>query len=132
MKKTFFLSLTFITTLSFANTYKGTSINITSGSSTVSTQQISIDTPPVSKNIDETKIQKIGQSKQKEQLVGSNPATWTPAYLSVKSFKKCLEIQKYRGWEGYCMPVEKNKDCPSKSWEELKKMNLVPCVKDVD
>ena len=60
-------------------------------------------------------------------LVGSNPATWTPGYLSIPGFKKCLNVEKYRGWEGYCMPQKKNDDCDKDSWKKLQDMKLTPC-----
>ncbi|API85896.1 hypothetical protein [Francisella uliginis] len=76
----------------------------------------------------QNKIQ-IDQPKQKEQLVGSSSSTWTPAYLKVKKFKKCLSTEEYRGWQGYCLPSKQPKKCPDASWSELNKMNLIPCSK---
>ncbi|QIV93856.1 hypothetical protein [Allofrancisella frigidaquae] len=135
MKKTFFLSLASITitTLSFADTsINQPNINIVSDSSVIATKQISKDYLPTPESVNGTKILKASQPTQSSHLVGSNPATWTPAYLSVKNFKNCLKTQKYRGWEGYCMPEQQSKDCPNESWEKLKQMNLVPCIKDKD
>ena len=82
---------------------------------------------PAIKEAREGQVQDIDQPKQKEQLVGSDSATWTPAYLKIKKFKKCLKIQDYRGWQGYCLPNKQPKKCPDSSWEELSKMNLIPC-----
>ncbi|QWU99363.1 hypothetical protein [Francisella salimarina] len=82
---------------------------------------------PLSKEAKEGNIPAVDQPKQQEQLVGSNSSTWTPAYLSVKKFKKCLEVENYRGWQGYCFPSEKPKNCPDKSWKQLSEMNLIPC-----
>ena len=62
-------------------------------------------------------------------LVGQDSSTWTPAYLSVDKFKDCLSVQNMRGWEGYCMPDDKPDNCPSNSWDELEKMNLILCQK---
>ncbi|AFJ42617.1 hypothetical protein [Francisella orientalis] len=83
---------------------------------------------PLSKEAKEGTIPAIDQPKQQEQLVGSNSATWTPAYLSVKKFKKCLAVENYRGWQGYCLPSEKPKKCPNESWDQLSEMNLIPCT----
>lgn len=82
---------------------------------------------PLSKEAKEGTIPAIDQPKQ-EQLVGSNSATWTPAYLSVKKFKKCLAVENYRGWQGYCLPSEKPKKCPDESWGQLSEINLIPCT----
>lgn len=89
-----------------------------------------MDAASVKKGYDKPEIQTIDQPKQEEQLVGSNPETWTPKYLDVKNYKKCLGIQEYRGWEGYCMPTKRPSECPKKSWDTLQEMNLVPCSKD--
>ncbi|MEY8702863.1 hypothetical protein AB4F11_07815 [Francisella philomiragia] len=83
---------------------------------------------PLSKEAKEGTIPTVDQPKQQEQLVGSNSATWTPAYLSVKKFKKCLAVENYRGWQGYCLPSEKPKKCPDESWDQLSEMNLIPCT----
>ncbi|MBK2024739.1 hypothetical protein [Francisella philomiragia] len=83
---------------------------------------------PLSKEAKEGTVPAIDQPKQQEQLVGSDSATWTPAYLSVKKFKKCLAIENYRGWQGYCLPSEKPKKCPDESWDQLSEMNLIPCT----
>lgn len=82
---------------------------------------------PLSKDIREGNIPVIDQPKQQQQLVGSDSSTWTPAYLKVKKFKKCLSTENYRGWQGYCFPAEQPKECPNESWNELSKMNLIPC-----
>jgi hypothetical protein len=82
---------------------------------------------PIGEDIKEGNIPKIDQPKQPEQMVGSNSSTWTPAYLSVKKFNKCLKSQKYRGWQGYCLPKQQPKNCPDESWQELTQMNLIPC-----
>jgi len=66
---------------------------------------------------------------QQDVLVGQNPSTWTPNYLSVDKFQECLYVQNIRGWDGYCLPDNRRDDCPSKSWNELKKMKLIPCQK---
>ncbi|AEB27015.1 conserved hypothetical protein [Francisella tularensis subsp. novicida GA99-3548] len=83
---------------------------------------------PLGKDIREGNIPTIDQPKQHQQLVGSDPSTWTPAYLKVKKFKKCLSTENYRGWQGYCFPAEQPKECPDESWDELSKMNLIPCT----
>ena len=68
------------------------------------------------------------QSETKPRhLVGSNPATWTPGYLSIPGYKKCLNVEKSRGWGGYCMPKSKNDNCEKDSWKKLQDMNLKPC-----
>lgn len=82
---------------------------------------------PLAKDIREGNIPVIDQPKQQQQLVGSDSSTWTPAYLKVKKFKKCLSTENYRGWQGYCFPAEQPKECPNESWDELSKMNLIPC-----
>lgn len=69
----------------------------------------------------------IDQPKQEDQLVGSSSSTWTPAYLKVAKFKECLRTENYRGWQGYCLPKQQPEECPDSSWEELTKMNLIPC-----
>lgn len=83
---------------------------------------------PLGKDIREGNIPTIDQPKQQQQLVGSDSSTWTPAYLKVKKFKKCLSTENYRGWQGYCFPAEQPKECPDQSWDELSKMNLIPCT----
>lgn len=62
-----------------------------------------------------------------KKLLGSNPSTWTPEYLKVKSFKKCLGTQSYRGWKGYCMPEDQPENCPDDSWDKLSDMNILSC-----
>ncbi|AIT09651.1 hypothetical protein LO80_06525 [Candidatus Francisella endociliophora] len=114
----------------------GFSANIDSGSTVQNTKPSDHATPmamnatptPMSKEIKEGNIPNIDQPKQQEQLVGSNSNTWTPAYLKVKKFKKCLDVQDYRGWEGYCLPSKQPKKCPDKSWNKLSEMNLIPCA----
>lgn len=81
-----------------------------------------------SESIQKEQIQKVDQPKQEEQLVGSNSSTWTPAYLKVKKFKKCLSVEDYRGWEGYCLPSKQPEKCPNESWKKLSEMNLIPCT----
>ncbi|MFT4693814.1 MAG: hypothetical protein ACI8TE_000712 [Francisella sp.] len=141
MKKTLICSLLAIAiaTASFANdtTDATSTANIASGSSAPQIQTESIikapaamNALPVNKNIDENAIQMVDQPKQAKEKVGSNSATWTPAYLKVDNYKNCLDIQEYRGWEGLCMPTDKPKNCPSDSWSQLQEMNLVPCTKD--
>ena len=83
---------------------------------------------PLGKDIREGDIPTIDQPKQHRQLVGSDSSTWTPAYLKIKKFKKCLSTENYRGWQGYCFPAEQPKECPDKSWDKLSKMNLIPCT----
>jgi hypothetical protein len=138
MKKTLICSLLAIATASFATeSQQGMSIDMPSSASSVSTKTVTtkktpktMDAMPMNKNFNKDDVQPIDQPKQPEQLVGSNAATWTPKYLEVKDFKKCLGIQEYRGWEGYCMPKKKLDECPTDSWKSLQKMNLVPCSKD--
>lgn len=68
------------------------------------------------------------QSEPKPRhLVGSNPATWTPEYLSIPGYKKCLNVENSRGWDGYCMPKSKNDDCEKDSWKKLQDMKIMPC-----
>ena len=139
MKKTLICSLLAIVTTSFANETKGdnTVKNIVSGSTTTQAQKKStIKTPkamnalPINKDVNEDAMQMVDQPKQAEEIIGSNSTTWTPAYLKVKSYKECLSVQDYRGWQGLCMPAEKPKNCPDSSWSKLQEMNLVPCAKD--
>jgi len=133
MKKILICTLLAISTASFASEIKDTTENLVSGSTSTETTikgPKAMNALPVNKDIDESKVQKVDQPKQPEQLVGSNSATWTPAYLEVKSYKKCLAVQEYRGWEGLCMPTDKPENCPSKSWSKLQEMNLVPCTED--
>ncbi|WP_150467254.1 hypothetical protein [Francisella sp. SYW-9] len=122
-----FLSTGFSLQVSSGSTQK-----ISSGSSikkaptAMNAMPINVTTEQAKQN--QNKIQ-IDQPKQKEQVVGSSSSTWTPAYLKVKKFKKCLSTQEYRGWKGYCLPSKQPKKCPSESWSELNKMNLIPCSK---
>ncbi|MFC4892870.1 hypothetical protein ACFPDQ_07380 [Pseudofrancisella aestuarii] len=67
---------------------------------------------------------------QEKTLVGNNPATQTPGYLSVKGFKKCLQVENMRGWSGYCMPESRPEKCPKDSWKELSKINIIDCSKE--
>jgi hypothetical protein len=136
MKKILICSLLAIATTSFASEVKDivNTENMASGSSITQTES-TIKTPkamnalPINKDIDGNKIQMIDQPKQSSELVGSNSATWSPAYLKVKSYKKCLDVQDYRGWQGLCMPTDKPDDCLPESWTKLQEMNLVPCAK---
>ena len=65
----------------------------------------------------------------KKSLVGNNPATWTPRYLSIKDFKKCLVSEHINGWSKYCIPSQQPKECPDNSWILLKKENIQTCLK---
>lgn len=82
---------------------------------------------------DDTNATSVKQANgdQEKTLVGSNPATQTPGYLSVKGFKKCLQVENMRGWSGYCMPESRPEKCPKDSWKELSKINIVDCSKEV-
>jgi hypothetical protein len=133
MKKTLICTLLAISTASFASELKDTTQNFASGSTATETivkAPRAMNALPVNKNIDEEAIQMVDQPKQAKEKVGSNSATWTPAYLKVDNYKNCLDIQEYRGWEGLCMPTDKPENCPSDSWSQLQEMNLVPCAKD--
>ena len=139
MKKTLICSLLAIATASFANDTTDTTstTNIASGSSATPIQtESTIKTPkamnalPVNKDFDEDKLQIIDQPKRAKELVGSNSATWTPAYLKIEGYEKCLDVQDYRGWQGLCMPADQPKDCLDNSWSKLHEMNLVPCTKE--
>jgi hypothetical protein len=74
----------------------------------------------------EDAVQANDESKPRH-LVGSNPATWTPGYLSIPGYKKCLNVVNLRGWDGYCMPKTKNDKCEKDSWKKLQEMKLMPC-----
>ncbi|ASG67107.1 hypothetical protein fh0823_20890 [Francisella halioticida] len=106
----------------------GFSLQVSSGSSQKNPTAMNALPINISKQSKQNKIQ-IDQPKQKEQLIGSSSSTWTPAYLKVKKFKKCLSTEDYRGWQGYCLPSKQPKKCPDTSWKELNKMNLIPCSK---
>ena len=67
------------------------------------------------------------QVKTQSKLVGNNPDTYTPKYLSVKDFKKCLEVQVVANWDQLCIPAKRLNNCPVKSWNKLKNMDLKPC-----
>lgn len=137
MKKLLLCTILATTSICFAaETQQDISIDMPTNASSVNTQQITtkkapktMDSMPINKNFDKNDVQPIDQPKQPEQLVGSNSTTWTPKYLEIKGFKKCLSVQEYRGWEGYCMPEKKTDKCPKDSWRSLQKMNLVPCAK---
>ncbi|APC97946.1 hypothetical protein [Francisella frigiditurris] len=82
---------------------------------------------------DDTNVTSVAQQvnvDQEKTLVGNNPATQTPGYLSVKGFKKCLQVENMRGWSGYCMPESRPEKCPKDSWKELSKINIVDCSKE--
>ncbi|GAB4223271.1 MAG: hypothetical protein Kow0076_5490 [Francisella sp.] len=97
-----------------------------SGSILKDVKEVKSDVAEKGKNIiDQSKSQ---LENDKQNLVGSSSSTWTPAYLKVKKFKKCLKTENYKGWQGYCLPAKKPKKCPGKSWQELNRMNLVPCM----
>ncbi|MED7787921.1 hypothetical protein [Francisella sp. 19X1-34] len=118
-----FLSIGFSLQVSSGSTQK-----ISSGSS-IKKAPSAMNAMPINvtaQQVKQNKIQ-IDQPKQKEQLVGSSSSTWTPAYLKVKKFKKCLSTEEYRGWKGYCLPKKQPKGCPDTSWNQLNKMNLIPC-----
>ena len=87
---------------------------------------------PMGEDIKKGNLPTIDQPKQQDQLDGYDPSIWTPAYLKVKNFKKCLAVEDYRGWQGYCLPPKQPKDCPKKSWKKLSKMNLIPCSNSDD
>ena len=135
MEKILICTLLAISTASFASEIKDTTQNLVSGSTATKT---TIKTPtamnalPVNKDIDEDAIQMVDQPKQAKELMGSGSGTWTPAYLKVDNYKKCLGVQEYRGWEGLCMPTDQPKDCSDNSWSKLQEMNLVPCAKDAN
>ncbi|QIW09202.1 hypothetical protein [Francisella sp. LA112445] len=117
-----FLSTGFSLQVSSGSTQK-----INSGSS-IKKAPTAMNAMPINVTAKQNNIQ-IDQPKQKEQLLGSSSSTWTPAYLKVKKFKKCLSTQEYRGWKGYCLPNKQPEKCPDASWKELNKMNLIPCSK---
>ncbi len=70
----------------------------------------------------------IEDSTNSEQLVGNNPATYTPQHLSVPKFKSCLGKEAVQDAIYWCLPKERLADCPESSWSELQTMNLVPCM----
>lgn len=115
MRKTFLLILLVISCSGFAE-------SITSGSS--------INSNVIKKQINNSSKLEVDQPVTNKKLVGTDKNTWTPEYLSVRDFKKCLAVQDYRGWQGYCLPEEQPKDCPDDSWDKLEEMNLVPCTKN--
>ena len=132
MKKTLICTLLAISTASFASEIKDASKSIVSGSTVTTTIKAPkvMNSLSINKEIDEDTIQMVDQPKQAKELVGSNSATWRPDYLKVESYKNCLDVQEYRGWEGWCMPAGQPKNCPDNSWSKLQEINLVPCAKD--
>ena len=63
-------------------------------------------------------------------MIGKNLPTYTPDYLSVPKFEKCLGKEAVQNAILWCLPKEKPKSCPIKSWEKLQTVNLVPCMSD--
>lgn len=64
------------------------------------------------------------------KMVGTNPGTYTPKYLSVPEYKKCLETHDFGTWKGYCLPSKIKDGCPTSSFNELRKLNLIGCQDD--
>lgn len=60
-------------------------------------------------------------------MVGTDPSTYTPKYLSVPKFKECLSQTTLESATYWCLPKDKPTACPNDSWEELQQMNLLPC-----
>ncbi|API86778.1 hypothetical protein [Francisella uliginis] len=70
------------------------------------------------------------------KMVGRNPGTYTPKYLSISKYKKCLETHDFGTWKGYCLPSKIKDDCPASSFNKLKKLDLPSCqdnktIKDI-
>ena len=130
MKKTLICSLLAVATLGFTSEIKDTTKNLVSGATIKDSKKM--NDLPKDKDLNKDTMQKVNHQKQTQELVGSDPSTWTPAYLNVDGYKKCLGVQEYRGWEGLCMPKDQPKDCKDKSWSKLQEMNLVPCTKDAN
>ncbi|MED7789100.1 hypothetical protein [Francisella sp. 19X1-34] len=64
------------------------------------------------------------------KMVGTNSGTYTPKYLSVPEYKKCLETHDFGTWKGYCLPSQIKDGCPTSSFKELRKLNLIGCQND--
>ncbi|MBK2026187.1 hypothetical protein AB9G23_09595 [Francisella philomiragia] len=65
-------------------------------------------------------------------LMGSDKSTYTPDYLSIPKYEKCLGKEAVQDSILWCLPKEKPKSCPTKSWKKLQTVNLVPCMSDQD
>ncbi|WP_150466343.1 hypothetical protein [Francisella sp. SYW-9] len=61
------------------------------------------------------------------KMVGTNSGTYTPKYLSVPEYKKCLDTHDFGTWKGYCLPSKIKDGCPTSSFKELRKLNLIGC-----
>lgn len=65
-------------------------------------------------------------------LLGSDSVTYTPRYLSIPSFQKCLGKEAVQDALLWCLPKIQPDECPSESWDKLQTVNLVPCISDED
>ncbi|ASG68046.1 hypothetical protein fh0823_05320 [Francisella halioticida] len=63
-------------------------------------------------------------------MVGTNSGTYTPKYLSVPEYKKCLEVYSFGSWKGYCLPNKIKNHCPTSSFNKLKQLDLLNCQED--
>jgi len=72
-------------------------------------------------------LDKFDAANHLANKLGVDSASIPPAYLQVAKFKNCLDTEDMGGWQGYCLPEERNNDCPLKSWDKLKTMNLIAC-----
>jgi len=101
------------------NTPKGATVTLT----------VPVDSS-VKIDVEKTNTEQPQSEPKPRHLVGSNPATWTPGYLSIPGYKKCLNVENSRGWDGYCMPKSKNDDCEKDSWKKLQDMKIMSCSSD--
>ncbi|QIW10132.1 hypothetical protein [Francisella sp. LA112445] len=92
--------------------------------SLVAASLLSLSALITSCNTDKTNVQ------SPPKMVGTNSGTYTPKYLSVPEYKQCLETHDFGTWKGYCLPSKIKNGCPTSSFKELGKLNLIACQYD--
>ena len=60
-------------------------------------------------------------------MVGTDPSSHTPKYLSVDKFKECLGSQSVGSAKILCLPDTKPAKCPQESWDKLQNMSIPKC-----
>lgn len=63
----------------------------------------------------------------KENMVGTNPDTYTPKYVQIKGFEKCLGTKSMGSWKSWCLPKNKPSQCANSAWQELKNTTNSKC-----
>ena len=69
----------------------------------------------------------IPKDKTTHKMIGTNPNTYTPQYVQIKGFEKCLSTKSMGTWRSWCLPQSKPNKCSTYAWQKLKNTKVSKC-----